>query len=98
MIIEVNTIIDLVLSFVVGLLFGLAVKKGLIAFILALAGFFIASYIGLTFVPKVSILYEINRAISLLSEYVKNFQIGTIALSLTVVLFALGIVVGLWKG
>lgn len=96
--VAINTIIDLVLSFVVGLLFGLAVKKGLIAFVLALAGFFIASYIGLTFIPKVSILYEINKAIGLLSDYVKNFQIGTIAITLTVIIFAIGVVVGLWKG
>ncbi|MEM0135508.1 MAG: hypothetical protein QXU18_09865 [Thermoplasmatales archaeon] len=93
-----NTILDFVLTFVVGLLFGLAIKKGAMAFLLAIIGFLIAGYVGITFIPKVSITYEINRFFALAAAYLKDFQIGTLAVSLTVVLFLIGLAIGLWKG
>lgn len=98
MVFDVSTIIDIILAFVVGLLFGLSIKKGLLAFVLGLAGFVIAGYIGLSFVPTVSVSYIINKAFSEFSHYVGQVQFGSIALSLTVVVFAVGLVVGLWKG
>lgn len=93
-----NSLLDFILTFVVGLLFGLSIKKGALAFLLAIIGFVIAGYVGLTFVPKISLTYEINKFVSLAIAYIKDFQIGTIAVSLTVVLFLIGLAIGLWKG
>lgn len=96
--IDYTTILDLVLTFVVGLLFGLAIKKGAVAFVLAIVGFVIASYVGLTFIPKVSIYYEIHKAITIVLEYMNDVKIGSIAVSLTIILFLIGLAIGLWKG
>jgi hypothetical protein len=95
---DYTTILDFVLTFVAGLLFGLAIKKGAIAFLLTIIGFLIASYVGLTFVPKISLSYEINRFISLATTYVKDVQVGAIGLSTTVILFLIGLAIGIWKG
>lgn len=86
------------LTFVVGLLFGLAIKKGALAFVLAIIGFLIASYVGLTFIPKISIGYEINKATLLVSGYIKDFQLGALTITLSIAVFLLGIAIGLWKG
>ena len=98
MVIEWTTIMDFVLTFVAVLLFGLAIKKGVVAFVLAIVGFVIAGYVGLTFVPKISLSYEISKFIALALAYFKDAQIGTLAVSLTVILFLIGLVIGLWKG
>ena len=98
MVIDWTTIMDFVLTFVAGLLFGLAIKKGVVAFVLAIVGFVIAGYVGLTFIPKISLSYEISKFIALALEYFKDAQIGTLAVSLTVILFLIGLVIGLWKG
>lgn len=96
--IDYTSIADYVLTFVAGLLFGLAVKKGLTAFVLAIVGFVIAGYVGLTFVPKISFSYELTKFLSLALSYVQTVQFGAVAVSLTVVLFLVGIAIGLWKG
>ncbi len=93
-----TNILDFVLTFVAGLLFGLAIKKGATAFILAIVGFVIASYVGLTFIPKISLTYELNKFIAVLAAYVKEFQLGAFTMSLTVILFLIGLAIGLWKG
>ena len=93
-----NSLLDFVLTFVVGLLFGLAVKKGAMAFLLAIIGFIIAVYVGITFIPKISLTYEINKFFALASAYLKDFQIGALTVSLTIVLFLIGLAIGLWKG
>ncbi len=93
-----TNILDFVLTFVAGLLFGLAIKKGTTAFILAIVGFVIASYVGLTFIPKISLTYELNKFIAVLAAYVKEFQLGAFTMSLTVILFLIGLAIGLWKG
>jgi|GEM_PF-2990575 hypothetical protein len=92
------SILDLVLTFVAGLLFGLAIKKGAVAFVLALVGFIIAGYVGLTFIPKVSLTYEFHKIIGLLSAYVGEFQFGALALTLSVIIFLAGLAIGIWKG
>jgi hypothetical protein len=83
---------------VAGLLFGLAIKKGAVAFVLALVGFIIAGYVGLTFIPKVSLTYEFHKIIGLLSAYVGEFQFGALALTLSVIIFLAGLAIGIWKG
>lgn len=99
LILDYTQIIDLILTFVVGLLFGLAIKKGVLAFVLAIVGFVIASYVGLSFIPKVSVSYEIQKALALGLAYAKDASsFGTVAISLTVIIFLIGLVLGLWKG
>ncbi len=95
---EYTTILDFILTFVAGLLFGLAIKKGAIAFVLTIIGFVIASYVGLTFVPKISLTYELNKFISLASTYLKDVQLGAVGLSMTIILFLIGLAIGIWKG
>ena len=55
MILDWITILNFALTFVVGLLFGLAIKKGLVAFVLALVGFVIAGYVGLTLYHPINV-------------------------------------------
>ncbi len=98
MVFDFNTILDLVLTFVVGLLFGLAIKKGAIAFVLAIVGVVIGGYVGLTFFPKVSVSYETHKALVLLTNYVQDVNFGSVAVSLTVIFFLVGLAIGLWKG
>lgn len=98
MILDWTIILNFVLTFVVGLLFGLAIKKGLVAFVLALVGFVIAGYVGLTFVPKISFSYEVTKFITYVVTYIHDVKLGAIAVSLTVILFLIGLAIGLWKG
>ncbi|MHB1493475.1 MAG: hypothetical protein ACYCSG_01315 [Thermoplasmataceae archaeon] len=95
--------IILVLVFVIGLLIGLAIKKGIVAVILALIAMFIASYIGFSLAPNYSmqdILSKIGSHVSIVvNEVNKLISVGFAAsLTLTVVLFAVGLLIGLWKG
>ncbi|MGC8645304.1 MAG: hypothetical protein ACP5UO_03430 [Thermoplasmata archaeon] len=92
------TILDWVLTFVVGLLFGLAIKKGVVAFVLALIGFLIAGYVGLSFIPKVSVSYELSKAVRILGEYFRQVQLATFSVSLSLVLLLIGLAIGIWKG
>ncbi|MDA8054892.1 MAG: hypothetical protein M0Z77_04485 [Thermoplasmatales archaeon] len=94
----VTSIVDLILPFVAGLFFGLAIKKGIMAFVFAIIGFLIASYVGLTFIPKISISYEIHKWTLFLSSYISTVKFGSLTLSLTVILFLVGLAIGLWKG
>lgn len=96
--ISITSLVDFILTFVVGLLFGLAIKKGAVAFILGIIGLLIAGYVGLTFVPKISFSYELSKWTSLAVTYIKDIHVGALALSLTVVLFLIGLAIGLWKG
>lgn len=100
---DLSGIIVLVLGFVDGLLFGLAIKKGIVSFVLLVIAFIISGYVGLSFIPKVSI----TNLFSTITSYVTTnlhtiaslIPIGNIgSLSLLVVLFAVGLGIGIWKG
>lgn len=93
-----NGILDLILPFVAGLFFGLAIKKGLTAFILGIVGVVIGSYIGLTFLPKISLSYEIHKWSLFLSSYLATAKFGSVVLTTTVIIFLIGLAIGLWKG
>ncbi|MEM0074240.1 MAG: hypothetical protein QXT48_05395 [Thermoplasmatales archaeon] len=96
--ITVIEVLDWILTFIVGLLFGLAIKKGAVAFVLALVGFVIAGYVGLSFIPKVSVKYEIIKAVRIFDEYIKQVQFATLSVSLSLVLLLVGLAIGIWKG
>ena len=96
--VPISSIISIILTFAAGLFIGLAIKKGIMAFVFAIIGFLIASYVGIAFIPKVSISYEIHKWSSFFLTYVSTVKFGAIQLTLSVVLFLIGLAIGLWKG
>ena len=86
--------LTLILIFIDGLLFGVAIKKAITSIVLIIIGLIIAYFVGLTFVPSVSYT-SIFHAIS---SYVANTQFGGLIVSFSVVLFVIGFGIGIWKG
>ena len=86
--------ITLLLVFVDGLLFGLAVKKGLISIILMVVAFFLAYFVGLSFIPKIDIINVIHSVIN----YMATVKFGSLILSFSLILFIVGFGIGAWKG
>ncbi|ARD85094.1 hypothetical protein [Ferroplasma acidiphilum] len=100
---DVSGYIILAIALIDGLLFGLAIKKGIVSAILLIIAFVLASYAGLSFVPNVSF--------SKVYTYAKTFFIDNISkapglvslghvgsVTLVLVLFLIGLGVGIWKG
>lgn len=77
-----------------GLLFGLAIKKGAVALVLAIVGFAIADFIGLSFLPNFSATQLLNSVY----QYASQYTLGTISFGTSVALFAVGLVIGIVKG
>jgi hypothetical protein len=86
--------ITLLLVFVDGLLFGLAVKKGLISLILMVVAFFLAYFVGLSFIPKINITNVIHSVVN----YMAMVKFGSLILSFSLILFIVGFGIGAWKG
>ena len=86
--------ITLVLVFVDGLLFGLALKKAIISVVLLLVAFAISYFVGLAFIPSISF----SSILKYLVDYAKGIQFGGIVLSFTILLFFIGLGIGIWKG
>ncbi len=91
---QYQPIIDLILTFVDGLIFGVAIKKGILSFILAVVGVIIGSYIGIT-LPGLSLQLLITKAVTLASYLLSK---APLQLSSFPILFILGLAIGLWKG
>jgi len=89
-----ESIIFLVLTFADGLLIGVAIKKGIMSFILAIIGAFLAAYIGIS-LPGVSVTLLLSR-FSSFALYLLSRAPG-VAAGLPI-LFLLGLAIGLWKG
>ncbi len=92
-----------ILALVDGLLFGLAIKKGLVSFVLLLVAFVVSGYVGFSFIPKISVTSLLNSVVSYVTNHIQAMTalipIGsTGAISLVVVLFVVGLGVGIWKG
>jgi hypothetical protein len=90
--------VDPVLTFIAGLLIGIAGKKGAMAVIIGIVGFIIAGYVGLSFIPAASLTRMMGQLAPLIFSYMKNFQFGVITMSLSIILFLVGLVIGVWKG
>jgi len=86
--------IFLVLTFFVGLLLGLAIKKGIVAIVLIIVAFILASFIGLPYFPVVDYQSLVNSAHSY--STVVHFTEPVITFGL--VIFAVGVAIGVWKG
>lgn len=92
-----------ILAIVDGLLFGLAIKKGIVSFVLLLIAFVISSYIGFTFVLNHTITAFANTIVNFITSNAQSFAalvpIGNLgSISLLAVLFFVGLGIGIWKG
>lgn len=82
------------LTFVDGLLFGLAIKKGVVSFVLLIIAIFIGTYVGIS-LPGVSvsnIISEISSQISALASQAPQMFAGVS------IFFLIGLAIGIWKG
>lgn len=86
--------ITLILIFVDGLIFGIAIKKAITSIILIVIGLIVAYFVGLTFVPSVSYTSIIHA----ITNYISTTQFGGLIVSFSVVLFIIGFGIGMWKG
>ncbi len=92
-----------ILAFVDGLLFGLAIKKGIVSFVLLLVAFVVSSYLGFTIISNQTVTHAINFITSFVSTHIQSVSslipIGSAgAISLVAVLFIIGLGIGIWKG
>jgi len=87
-------IINLALLFVDGLLFGLALKKGLTSAMLLLVAFALTAYVGLSipYLSSADILTHLFNIILSLSNH-----LGALFVTFPV-FFILGIAIGFWRG
>lgn len=88
------TYVILLLTFISGLFIGLALKKGLTSIVLGVIGYVIASYIALPFLPTISTA----SVTSLGTSYLNLIHFHSVVVSFSLVLFAIGLAIGIWKG
>jgi hypothetical protein len=86
--------IFLLLTFAVGLFFGLAIKKGLTSIIFIIIGYVVASYIQLPFLPT----FDYKQAISAAYSYSTIVHFTQPVVTFGLVIFAIGILFGFWRG
>lgn len=92
-----------ILALVDGLLFGLSIKKGVVSFVLLVIAFVVSGYIGFSFIPNIPITSLMNTVINYITTNAQSLStivpIGNVgSISLLVVLFFVGLGVGIWKG
>ncbi|MFG1460294.1 MAG: hypothetical protein AAE987_02805 [Thermoplasmataceae archaeon] len=88
-----KTEILFILFFVDGLLIGLAIRKGATALVLVIIAVAIAGFAGITFIPSISVTSIVDYVIN----YAKTAKYGVIVVSSTVVVFVVGLIIGLLK-
>lgn len=86
--------LTLILIFVDGLLFGVAIKKAITSIVLIIIGIIVAYFVGLTFVPSISY----SNIIHAMTNYASTTHFGGIIITFSVVLFVIGFGLGIWKG
>ncbi|MEM0157939.1 MAG: hypothetical protein QW812_00310 [Thermoplasmataceae archaeon] len=91
---QYSSIITMILVFLDGLLFGVAFKKAIASIILVIVAIIIASFLGLAFIPNISLTGLISQLVS----YAQGTQFGSLVVSFTIVLFVIGLGIGIWKG
>ncbi len=101
--VAVEGYIILILAFIDGLFFGLAIKKGISSFVLLIIAIFIAGYAGFAFLPKLSFSAILSHVKSFIFANIDKLPsilpIGKIgSLSIILVLFLIGLGIGIWKG
>ncbi|MGC8614001.1 MAG: hypothetical protein ACP5L2_07200 [Conexivisphaera sp.] len=83
-----------VLAFVDGLLFGLAIKKAIVSFIIFVVAVLLGTYIGIS-LPGVSAQALMSRAASLVTRWISSAPAIFSGVS---IFFIIGIAIGIWKG
>ena len=98
-----NPLVELALIFIDGLLFGLGIKKGVWSVILIVIAVFLSEYINFSVLPKASLstFYDdvkshIEYIITNINKIIPFSNIGAISISL--ILFVVGFIVGYMKG
>ncbi len=86
--------VTIILVFIDGLLFGLALKKAFVSVVLIMVALVIAYFLGLTFVPNISLGTIVQQVMA----YTPSVHFGTLIVSFTIVVFFIGLGLGLWKG
>lgn len=86
--------VTMILIFIDGLLFGLAIKKAFVSVILILISFVIAYFLGLTFVPNISLSTIVQNVMG----YASSAHFGNLIISFSIVIFIIGLGIGLWRG
>ena len=86
--------VTIILVFIDGLLFGLALKKAFVSVVLIMVALVIAYFLGLTFVPNISLGTIVQQVMA----YSSSVHFGTLIVSFTIVVFFIGLGLGLWKG
>ncbi len=82
------------LVFIDGLMFGLALKKAFVSVILILVALVIAYFLGLTFVPNISL----NTVVQNFLSYTTSVHFGNLIITFSIVVFIIGLGIGLWRG
>lgn len=98
-----NPLVELALIFVDGLLFGLGIKKGVWSVILIVVAVLLSEYINYSVLPNTSLksFYDAVKAhivsiITNINQIVPFSNIGAVSISL--ILFAVGFIIGYMKG
>lgn len=86
--------VTLLLIFVDGLMFGLAIKKAVTSVVLILVSLVIAYFLGLTFVPNISI----GTIVQNVMNYANTVHFGNLIITFSIVVFIIGLGIGLWRG
>ena len=100
---DISGYILLLITFIDGLLFGLAIKKGIVSAILLIIAFVLASYAGLSFIPKISFSKVSSYVVKFISNNIDKapglISLGHVgAITIVTVLFLIGLGIGIWKG
>lgn len=86
--------VTMLLVFVDGLMFGLAIKKAFVSVILIMVSLVIAYFLGLTFVPNISL----SSIVQSVMKYSSSVHFGSLIISFSIVVFIIGLGIGLWRG
>lgn len=86
--------VTILLVFVDGLMFGLAIKKAFVSAILIVVSLIIAYFLGLTFVPNISL----STIVADIMKYSSSVHFGNLIITFTIVVFIIGFGIGLWRG
>ncbi|EQB72492.1 MAG: hypothetical protein AMDU4_FER2C00137G0045 [Ferroplasma sp. Type II] len=100
---DISGYILLAIALIDGLLFGLAIKKGIVSAILLIIAFILAGYAGLSFIPNISTSKVISYATTFFYKNMSNapglLNLGHAgAVTIVLVLFLIGLGIGIWKG
>lgn len=86
--------VTMILVFIDGLLFGLALKKAFVSVVLIMVALVIAYFLGLAFVPNISLSTVVHQVMA----YSTSVHFGSLIVSFSIVIFFIGLGLGLWKG